>query len=280
MSSDDGEESWIEWFCGLQGHEMFCEVDRGYIEDGFNLYGLRQLVSNFTECLDVILDRTGPEDSDEETSSASCELYGLIHARYIITTSGLEAMYHKYALREFGVCPRVHCRGQPVVPIGTRDDPKQDSLKIFCPRCQEIYSPPIQPGQRSLDGAYFGTTFANLFFMSYEHLIPDPPIDRYVPKVFGFSIHNTSIYRRSRPTRAHTAHSHPNALDDTPSEGRHEAGSKEKEVRKGSPVPLNGGSRSNGGNKKGNKPTGDEILADSPGPKKRRTVVEGNTNNG
>ncbi|CAM9430911.1 unnamed protein product, partial [Heterosigma akashiwo] len=207
MSSDDGdgEESWIEWFCGLQGHEMFCEVDRGYIEDGFNLYGLRQLVPRFSECLDVILDRMGPDDSDEDISSASCELYGLIHARYIISNSGLEAMYHKYTLHEFGVCPRVHCRAQPVLPVGTRDDPKQDSIKIFCPKCQEIYSPPIQPGQRSLDGAYFGTTFANLFFMTYEHLIPEPPVERYIPKVFGFSIHHTSIYRRSRASQQRNA---------------------------------------------------------------------------
>mmetsp|Transcript_51683 Transcript_51683/g.75636 ORF Transcript_51683/g.75636 Transcript_51683/m.75636 type:complete len:271 (-) Transcript_51683:494-1306(-) len=198
MSSEDGEETWIEWFCGLQGHEMFCEVDRGYIEDGFNLYGLRQLVPHFSECLDIILDRIGPDDSDEDLSSASCELYGLIHARYIISNSGLEAMYHKYTLHEFGVCPRVHCLAQPVLPLGTRDNPKQDSVKMFCARCQDIYSPPIQPGQRSLDGAYFGTTFANLFYMTYEHLIPMPAVQRHIPKIFGFAIHQTSIYRRTR----------------------------------------------------------------------------------
>jgi Casein kinase II regulatory subunit len=38
---------------------MFCEVDRSYVEDGFNLYGLRQHIPNITECLDVILDRVG-----------------------------------------------------------------------------------------------------------------------------------------------------------------------------------------------------------------------------
>ena len=35
------------------------KVERGFIEDGFNLYGLRQYVTNFNECLDVILDRVG-----------------------------------------------------------------------------------------------------------------------------------------------------------------------------------------------------------------------------
>lgn len=56
-SSSDGEDAWIQWFCGLPGHEMFCEVQRGYIEDGFNLYGLRHLVPRINDCLDVILDR-------------------------------------------------------------------------------------------------------------------------------------------------------------------------------------------------------------------------------
>lgn len=43
----------------LRVASMLCEVDRSYIEDGFNLYGLRHHFSNFQGCLDIILDRTG-----------------------------------------------------------------------------------------------------------------------------------------------------------------------------------------------------------------------------
>ena len=83
-------------FCGLKGHEMFCQVERAYIEDGFNLYGLRACVSNFSDCLDLILDRIGPEDSDDShLTQSACTLYGLIHARYIVTTHGLDSMYNK-----------------------------------------------------------------------------------------------------------------------------------------------------------------------------------------
>lgn len=75
---------------------MFCEVERSYIEDGFNLYGLRTSVSNFSDCLDLILDRIGPDDSDDShLTQSACTLYGLIHARYIITAHGLDAMYNK-----------------------------------------------------------------------------------------------------------------------------------------------------------------------------------------
>ena len=83
-------------FCGLKGHEMFCHVERAYIEDGFNLYGLRACVSNYSDCLDLILDRIGQEDSgDSDLTQSACTLYSLIHARYIVTTHGLDSMYNK-----------------------------------------------------------------------------------------------------------------------------------------------------------------------------------------
>jgi casein kinase II subunit beta len=38
MDIDDSESSggWISWFCNLEGHEFFCEVDEEYIKDSFN----------------------------------------------------------------------------------------------------------------------------------------------------------------------------------------------------------------------------------------------------
>jgi hypothetical protein len=88
---------------------MFCEVERSYIEDGFNLYGLRACVSNFSDCLDLILDRIGPDDSDDShLTQSACTLYGLIHARYIITAHGLDAMYNK--VRSYCVLPTLWIR--------------------------------------------------------------------------------------------------------------------------------------------------------------------------
>lgn len=95
-SASGQDEPWIQWFCSLKGHEMFCKVERSYIEDGFNLYGLRACVSNFSDCLDLILDRIGPDDSDDShLTQSACTLYALIHARYVITAHGLDAMYNK-----------------------------------------------------------------------------------------------------------------------------------------------------------------------------------------
>ncbi|KAL7554055.1 hypothetical protein ACHAWF_017440 [Thalassiosira exigua] len=219
-SASGHDEPWIQWFCGLKGHEMFCQVERAYIEDGFNLYGLRACVSNFSDCLDLILDRIGPEDSDDShLTQSACTLYGLIHARYIVTTHGLDSMYNKgditrqnpqettsrYAAKEFGTCPLVQCSGQPVLPVGLRDEIGVDTAKIFCPKCKSVYQPPpvrsrgghhssSTGGGGAVDGAAFGTTFPHLFLMTFKNLVPDPlsPGSAYVPRVFGFRVHRSA----------------------------------------------------------------------------------------
>ncbi|CAB9518868.1 kinase II subunit beta [Seminavis robusta] len=209
-SSGSGhDEPWIQWFCGLKGHEMFCEVERSYIEDGFNLYGLRACVSNFSDCLDLILDRIGPDDSDDShLTQSACTLYGLIHARYIITAHGLDAMYNKYAAKEFGTCPLAQCQGQPVLPVGLKDEMGADTVKIFCPKCQCVYHPPPirsrssshhGAGAAGVDGAAFGTTFPHLFLMTFSNLVPDPlpPNSAYVPRVFGFRVHMSARQRNT-----------------------------------------------------------------------------------
>lgn len=182
---------------------MFCEVERSYIEDGFNLYGLRACVSNFSDCLDLILDRIGPDDSDDShLTQSACTLYGLIHARYIITAHGLDAMYNKYAAKEFGTCPLVACGGQPVLPVGLKDEMGVDTGKIYCPKCQKVYHPPpvrsrATTNSTGVDGAAFGTTFPHLFLMTFANLVPDPLTTEtlYVPRVFGFRVHKSARQR-------------------------------------------------------------------------------------
>jgi len=56
---EEEEEKWSQWFCGLPGNEYFCEINPSYIEDSFNLYGLRAMVPNYQDALNIILDLTG-----------------------------------------------------------------------------------------------------------------------------------------------------------------------------------------------------------------------------
>ena len=102
MPSSSSDSTWIQWFCTLKGNEFFCEVDEDSIQDDFNLTGLNSLVPYYDYALDMILDVEMPiedqltEDQQEVVESAAEMLYGLIHARYIVTNRGMHAMYDKF----------------------------------------------------------------------------------------------------------------------------------------------------------------------------------------
>lgn len=111
-----------------------------------------------------------PNDVPDEDSAkipdvsiveASAELlYGLVHQRYVLTRAGLHAMVsepinshcsrnyepkyfqaEKYEAGIFGSCPRVYCMGCNVVPCGRSDLPGLETVKLFCPNCNDIYVP-------------------------------------------------------------------------------------------------------------------------------------------
>ncbi|KAJ0876302.1 putative casein kinase II, regulatory subunit, casein kinase II subunit beta [Helianthus annuus] len=191
--SDEDDTSWISWFCNLRGNEFFCEVDDEYIQDDFNLCGLSSQVPYFDYALDLILDVESShdmftEEQNELVESAAEMLYGLIHVRYILTTKGISAMLEKYKNYDFGRCPRVYCAGQPCLPVGQSDIPRSSTVKIYCPKCEDIYYPRSKY-QGNIDGAYFGTTFPHLFLMTYGHLKPQKATQSYVPRVFGYKLH-------------------------------------------------------------------------------------------
>lgn len=195
VSGSEGEDtSWISWFCNLRGNEFFCEVDDEYIQDDFNLCGLSSQLPYYDYALDLILDVESShgdmltEEQNELVESAAEMLYGLIHVRYILTSKGMAAMLEKFKNYDFGRCPRVYCCGQPCLPVGQSDIPRSSTVKIYCPKCEDIYYPRSKY-QGNIDGAYFGTTFPHLFLMTYGHLKPQKASQRYVPRVFGFKIH-------------------------------------------------------------------------------------------
>ena len=47
----------------------------------------------------------------------------------------------KYEAGVFGSCPRVYCMGCNVVPCGRSDLPGLETVKLFCPNCNDIYVP-------------------------------------------------------------------------------------------------------------------------------------------
>lgn len=222
--------------------------------------GLNTLVPYYDYALDMVLDVEMPmedsltEEQQEIVESAAEMLYGLIHARYvsgksrtdlspfhaltdcshlsftliryILTNRGMHAMYEKYRTAAFGRCPRVFCQGQPVLPVGLSDMPRNYTVNVFCPRCHGLFFPK-STRQANIDGAYFGTTFPHLYLLSHsvrcsilprlvtsyrrglfltatlnfvcaQDLIPTKPTQAYVPRIYGFRVNEQSPYYRNR----------------------------------------------------------------------------------
>ena len=45
--SEDSPSTWIQWFCELDDHIYFCEIEPEYIQEPFNLYGLKARVERY-----------------------------------------------------------------------------------------------------------------------------------------------------------------------------------------------------------------------------------------
>ncbi|SCV73939.1 BQ2448_6369 [Microbotryum intermedium] len=243
--------TWITWFCSLPGHEYFCEVaevrqhphqnsalwyicptkhstsrTQDFIEDDFNLTGLSGLVPFYKEAMEMVLDVEAgkpqpPTQAHHEAhrvpdvsivESSAELLYGLIHQRYILTRQGLQQMYAKFDASHFGTCPRVYCSLSKLVPCGRSDLPGVDTVKLYCPSCVDMYTPPSSRYQ-GVDGAFFGTTFPHLLFQTYPSPLTFPPpapahsttnsdpatrrepttpmtslAKVYVPRIYGFKV--------------------------------------------------------------------------------------------
>lgn len=194
VSSTFMEEPWVTQFCEAQHHEYFCEVSEDFIQDEFNLTGLSQLVPRYKEALELILDLE-PEQPVRLPEVPSIEesgelLYGLIHARFIITRQGLLTMAQKYESLDFGTCPRYLCDNIGLLPMGRHDMPGFETVRLYCPCCRDLYVPPSSRFL-NIDGAFFGSSFPAMFLdfcPDIEEACRKIRVKQYVPKLFGFRI--------------------------------------------------------------------------------------------
>lgn len=117
-------DCFVDQFISSRGNEYFCEIDEEYLTDRFNLTGLNTEVQYYQYALDLITDVFDvdcDDDMREAIEKAARHLYGLVHARYIVTTRGLGKMVSS---RFSGPCvmqapahAHAHARDQASIPI-------------------------------------------------------------------------------------------------------------------------------------------------------------------
>ena len=188
---------WIQDFLEKEESRYFVKIDEDFIANSFNLYGLKQKVKNFAPACDLIRrDRFVSRDDGSMLTRESVHtqakiLYGLLHARFILTKPGLHLMMEKYQRHEFQPCPRVYCRGTQCLPFGISDEPDKEVMKMYCPSCCDVYNV-TSSDLSGIDGAYFGPSWIHMFLHRYRQIIPKERARVYVPKIFGFRICHAS----------------------------------------------------------------------------------------
>jgi len=201
FSSNSGDSNWIDNHLSKKGNNFLCRVDEAFIADHFNLYGLTSSSSgaDFYRTLKRILNTDDETDASsstlqfrEEAEEREAErLYGLIHARYIMTRRGMDLMQEMLMHKVFSSCPRIACRTS-LLPIGLSDDPDKEPVKLYCERCKDIFHPPSRK-HNGLDGAFFGTGFPHMFFMMNPERSSSEKNKPFVGRLCGFRIHPSAI---------------------------------------------------------------------------------------
>lgn len=108
-------------------------------------------------------------------------LFLMLHARFIVSPRGLEAIRHVMALDNtvFGKCPRSTCRGTGLLPYGYSNDYTTDpSVPVvtavmrkehdscchrYCPSCGEVWI----SWDSKADGCAWGPSWCHLFLLSF-----------------------------------------------------------------------------------------------------------------
>jgi casein kinase II subunit beta len=97
---DNFADRFVDEILSSRGGEFFCEVDEDYITDRFNLTGLSNEVDHFQIAYELVTDTWEDEGGTKELNivheNSAKLLYGLIHARYILTPRGLQKMVSPY----------------------------------------------------------------------------------------------------------------------------------------------------------------------------------------
>ncbi|XP_022167381.1 casein kinase II subunit beta-like [Myzus persicae] len=187
--------SWIKRLLSKPENSFMCAVDIPYIQDTFNHVGLEKTLPDYEAAVRVVLDDAPVSRSckDDPDSQSSAELvYGLIHARYVMTPRGVAKILEKYMAGCFGQCPRENCKRSAVLPIGLDDVVGENTVRIYCPRCMDVYNPPPGAKGAAVDGAYFGTGLPHMVLMTRPEYIPLRPKGRHVAKLYGFQIHDSA----------------------------------------------------------------------------------------
>lgn len=163
-SSTDEVIDFFEFIFTEKERDYLSEIHPTFLASNFECYGLTSS-KWFKFIRNCIREKkffySSIEDKETEFVKRARRLYALIHQRYICTPEGLLETIEKFNSGCYGRCPRYECHNGCLLPFGPEDQYGKENIQLWCPNCHNLYQAPV-----SLDGAFFGPTYAHLFEQS------------------------------------------------------------------------------------------------------------------
>lgn len=180
------ETHWILRFMNERENRYLEIIQDFFMNDGFNLFGLKEKVENFEEAYRAIKNMAKSKISEAEKIT-----YLLLHQRYIFSKIGSDSILDRILNKEYGTCQRYGCENIPLIPNGISSEHGIHGSMVYCYNCCNMYEP--KSSLKKLDGCAWGPGFAHYLIISYPSHFEKKKNFKYQPRLFGFKIYNPEV---------------------------------------------------------------------------------------
>ena len=182
--------TWLESLYQNPHFDVLVQVPIEYIQEQIKDENLLKLLPLRDPAIKLLVNNEIiNRESQAIIEQSALLLYGLIHARYILTEKGKHAIFMKYLKNNFASCPRSLCHGCECLPYGISSKPGVQGMKWFCPNCGDVYTPTKAEKNAMMDGAYFGPKYIIQLLNEHPDIIPKPQPEVFEPRIFGFRLY-------------------------------------------------------------------------------------------
>lgn len=169
---------WIDNFFKDKANQIMAKVSHKFLITKLNDQNFQSKIANFEDGKSCILTH-----GERGSESSAIDVYGRIHALYLLTPDGYHQMLTKFNEKVFLKCPRIQCNDSICFPIGINEAPM---VKMYCPKCKEIYN-----CESNLSGSFFGSQYIQILVKEHPELeYKECSNQQYVPRIFGFKIYS------------------------------------------------------------------------------------------
>ena len=173
-------ETWVTWMLAQPPSAIFVEVDHNFLVSESMNPDIQKAVNNFEKARTVLLGKRTEKIDPVERDAL--DIYGLVHARYLLTEAGMQKMIKKRNQGKFPKCPRLLCKKCTCVPVGIDKD---TTVKMFCPNCTDVYD----CKDYELEGRYFGKEWVHMLMKKHPEIVENERAEMYEPRVYGYRVY-------------------------------------------------------------------------------------------